>query len=56
MAQVLYIMGLAWVGVAAKLGSSHVVYWLLAITLFYLPSAAVVVYLSRLTPIEGGLY
>ena len=56
LAQVLYIVGLSWVGVAATLGPAHVVFWLLAIVLFYLPSAAVVVHLSRPMPIEGGLY
>jgi amino acid transporter len=30
--------------------------WTLAIVLFYLPSAAVVIYLNRLMPLEGGLY
>lgn len=54
--QVLFIVGLAWVGTAAKLGPSHVVFWLLAITLFYIPSAAVVIYLNRRMPLEGGLY
>jgi glutamate:GABA antiporter len=54
--QILFIVGLAWVGVAGKLGPSHVVFWLLAIVLFYLPSAAVVIYLNRLMPLEGGLY
>ncbi len=54
--QILFIVGLAWIGVAGKLGPSHVVLWLLAITLFYLPSAAVVIYLNRLMPLEGGLY
>jgi amino acid transporter len=33
-----------------------VVLWVLAIVLFYLPSAAVVIYLNRLMPLEGGLY
>jgi len=54
--QILFIVGLAWIGVAGKLGPSHVVLWVLAITLFYLPSAAVVIYLNRLMPLEGGLY
>jgi amino acid transporter len=54
--QILFIVGLTWIGVAGKLGPSHVVFWLLAITLFYLPSAAVVMYLNRLMPLEGGLY
>jgi amino acid transporter len=54
--QILFIVGLAWIGIAGKLGPSHVVFWLLAIALFYLPSAAVVIYLNRLMPLEGGLY
>jgi amino acid transporter len=54
--QILYIVGLSWVGAAAKLSSAHIVFWLLAIILFYLPSAAVVIYLNRLMPLEGGLY
>jgi amino acid transporter len=54
--QILFIIGLSWVGAAAKLGPSHVVFWLLAIAFFYLPSAAVVIYLNRLMPLEGGLY
>jgi amino acid transporter len=32
------------------------VLWLLAIVLFYLPSAGVVIYLNKLMPLEGGLY
>jgi glutamate:GABA antiporter len=54
--QILFIIGLPWVGIAGKLGPSHVIFWLLAIALFYLPSAAVVIYLNRLMPLEGGLY
>src|SRR5262245_40774898 len=54
--QVLFIVGLPWVGVAAKQGPAHVVLWLAAIFLFYLPSAAVVIYLNREMPLEGGLY
>jgi len=54
--QILFIVGLPWIGVAAKQGPSHIVLWLLAIFLFYLPSAAVVIYLNRIMPLEGGLY
>jgi glutamate:GABA antiporter len=54
--QVLFIVGLPWVGVAAKQGPAHVLLWLAAIVFFYLPSAAVVVHLNRLLPLEGGLY
>ena len=54
--QILFIVGLTWIGVAGKLGPSHVLLWLAAIVLFYLPSAAVVMYLNKLMPLEGGLY
>ncbi|HTL43494.1 MAG TPA: APC family permease [Vicinamibacterales bacterium] len=54
--QILFIVGLPWVGVAAKEGPAHVVFWVAAITCFYLPSAAVVVHLNRTMPLEGGLY
>ena len=54
--QILFIVGLGWVGAAAKLGSSHVAFWLLAVLLFYIPSAIVVMHLSRKMPFEGGLY
>ena len=54
--QILFIIGLPWVGVAAKQGPAHVVLWLAAIVLFYLPSAAVVIHLNRAMPLEGGLY
>src|SRR3989475_2323243 len=54
--QILFIVGLPWVGVAAKLGPAHVVFWLLAMVFFYVPSAIVVIHLNRLMPLEGGLY
>src|SRR5437867_6577303 len=54
--QILFVVGLPWVGVAAKQGPSHVVFWLIAMVLFYLPSAIVVTHLNRLMPLEGGLY
>src|SRR5713101_3074247 len=54
--QVVFVVGTVWVGFAAKLGHSQMVFWLLAILTFYLPLAAVVIYLNRLAPLEGGLY
>ena len=56
MAQVLCVVGSAWVGIAAKLGSAHVAFWLGAMLLYYVPLAVVVIYLNRLMPLEGGLY
>jgi amino acid transporter len=54
--QILYVVGLSWVGAAAKLGQAQIAFWLAAMALFYLPQAAVVVHLSRRFPLEGGLY
>lgn len=54
--QVVFVVGSSWVGAAAKLGPSHLFFWLLAILLFYIPQAAVVIYLNRLMPLEGGIY
>ena len=54
--QVVFVVGTIWVGWAAKLGSDHGVFWLLAIITFYLPLAAAVIFLNRLMPLEGGLY
>ncbi|MGI9114126.1 MAG: APC family permease [Chthoniobacterales bacterium] len=54
--QVLFVVGSSWVGAAAKLGHAHLFFWLLAILLFYIPQAVVVIYLARRMPLEGGLY
>ncbi|HKV62249.1 MAG TPA: APC family permease [Candidatus Acidoferrum sp.] len=43
-------------GTAVKAGPAHVVLWLLAILLFFIPQAVVVAHLNRLMPLEGGLY
>ena len=48
--QVLFIVGLPWVGVAAKQGPAHVLLWLAGIIFFYLPSAAVVIQSLREPP------
>jgi amino acid transporter len=54
--QILFVVGSCWVGTAAKLGRSHLFFWLLAILLFYIPQAAVVIYLNSRMPLEGGIY
>src|SRR5947209_6283232 len=56
LSQLAYIIGLQWIGTAAKLGSAHIMYWIPAVLLFYIPSGLVVVHLNREMPIEGGLY
>ena len=43
-------------GTAVKAGPSHVVLWLFAILLFFIPQAFVVAHLNLLMPLEGGLY
>lgn len=54
--QIVFVVGTIWVGWAAKLGTDQSVFWILAIVTFYLPLAAVVIFLNRLMPLEGGLY
>ena len=56
LAQVVFVVGTIWVGWAAKLGYDQNVFWLVAIVTYYLPLAAVVIFLNRLAPLEGGLY
>jgi amino acid transporter len=54
--QVLLVVGLNWTGFAAKQGSTQIFLWFLAILLFYVPLALVVMKLSRAMPVEGGVY
>lgn len=54
--QILYVVGLSWVGTAGKLGTAQIPLWLAAMAMFYVPQAIVVVHLSRRFPLEGGLY
>ncbi len=54
--QILLVVGLTWAGLAARQGSGHVVYWLLAILMLFLPVAGVVSYCVQVWPLEGGVY
>jgi len=56
LAQILIIIVADYMGTAVKAGSSHVVFWLLAILTFFVPLALVAMHLSRKLPLEGGLY
>src|SRR5262249_55777418 len=56
LAQVLIVLGSFGIGPAAKVGAAQLALWLLAILLFYLPLALVVIHLNQLMPLEGGLY
>jgi amino acid transporter len=50
------VVGLRWVAVAAHTGPGSVALWVSAGLLFFIPSALVVAGLSRRFPEEGGLY
>ncbi len=54
--QVLLVVALNFTGYAAKQGASQVVLWVIALALFYVPLAFVVMKLSRMIPLEGGVY
>ena len=56
LASILLVVVPDFFGSAVKAGPAHVVLWLLAIALFFLPQALVVSYLNQRLPIEGGLY
>jgi glutamate:GABA antiporter len=56
LAQILVILGLSGPGMAARAGNASLVFWALAFVLFYVPLALMVVKLSRLMPLEGGIY
>jgi amino acid transporter len=54
--QILVVVGLNWLGPAARLGTRHWIYWLLGIVLFHIPLALVITHLSQRIPLEGGSY
>ena len=54
--QVILIVSVTWPAYAAQQGANQLVLWMLAIALFYLPLASVVMKLSREIPLEGGAY
>ena len=54
--QILNVIAFTWIGTAAQLGPAHLVFWLVAVMLFYIPSGIVVAHLAREMPLEGGLY
>src|SRR5258708_12270418 len=56
LAQVLCVVGTSFAGISAKVGRAHVIFWLTAMSLFYVPLAVVVIHLNRRLPLEGGLY
>jgi amino acid transporter len=54
--QILLVVGVTWIGIAAKQGGIHLVFWIAAILTLFLPSAAVVTYCVKIWPHEGGVY
>jgi glutamate:GABA antiporter len=56
LAQVLIVIVADYMGTAVKAGSSHVVFWVFAISFFFLPLSLVVIHMSSRLPVEGGLY
>jgi amino acid transporter len=56
LAQILLVVVPDFFGTAVKAGPAHVVLWLSAIGLFFIPLALVVAHLNRRMPLEGGLY
>ncbi len=54
--QVLLVFGATWVGAAGRAGSGHVVLWLAAIILFFVPIGLVVGFCANIWPEEGGVY
>jgi amino acid transporter len=54
--QILLVVGIAWAGIAAKQGGTHVWFWLAAIATLFVPLAAVTGWCARVWPLEGGVY
>ena len=54
--QILLVVGVTWIGIAARQGGTHILFWVAAIVTFFLPSAGVVGYCARIWPQEGGVY
>jgi amino acid transporter len=56
LASILLVVVPDFFGTAVKAGPAHVVLWLIAIALFFIPQALVVSHLNERMPMEGGLY
>ncbi len=54
--QILLVVGIAWAGIAAKQGGTHIWFWLAAIVTMFVPLAAVTGWCARVWPLEGGVY
>jgi len=56
LAQILVVIVPEFFGTAVKAGAAHVMLWICAVVLFFIPQGLVVAKLNRLLPLEGGLY
>ena len=54
--QILLVVGVTWIGLAGRVGGTHLVFWIAAVLFFFLPSAAVITWCVRIWPQEGGVY
>lgn len=50
------IVGIRWISIAASTGPSSISLWILALVLFFIPQAVAVIYLNKKHPVEGGVY
>lgn len=53
---VVAIVGIRWISIAASTGPSSISLWVLALILFFLPQSVAVIYLNKKHPVEGGVY
>ena len=54
--QILLVVGIAWAGLAARQGGTHIWFWLAAIVTLFVPLAGVVGWCAKVWPLEGGVY
>ncbi len=54
--QVLLVTTETCIGIAARQGSTHLLFWILGIVFFFVPLAIVIRYLGQVLPWEGGIY
>jgi amino acid transporter len=54
--QVLLVITETCIGIAARQGSTHVVFWVIGILIFFVPLAVVIRFLGQVLPWEGGVY
>ena len=54
--QVLLVTTETCIGIAGRQGSTHLVFWVIGILLFFVPLAVVIRFLGQILPWEGGVY